>query len=175
VSGQPQDPGTPPLGADEEQLRAAYEEQLSRITISDMMVQATVTLLNLAARELPAPGSGQPPAAGGGDLEQARDAIDAAGALLGIIERRLPREVRPLRDALSQLQLAYATAAGGAAAQAPAAEGAGTAAAAAAGEAAGEGGEGGAGVESGEAAGQERGERGPGPAESSGRLWVPGR
>jgi hypothetical protein len=172
VSEQPQEPGAPAGGDDEEQLRAAYEEQLSRITISDVMVQAAVTLLNLAARELPAPGSEQSPGAGAGDLEQARDAIDGAGALLAIIERRLPREVRPLRDALSQLQLAYAAAAGSAGAQAPAGEDAAAGAGAAGGPA---GGEGAGGAESGPAAGQEQGERGPGPAESSGRLWVPGR
>jgi hypothetical protein len=37
-----------------------------------------------------------------------RDAIDGVRALLEILERRVPSEVRPLRDALSQLQMAYA-------------------------------------------------------------------
>ncbi len=37
-----------------------------------------------------------------------RDAIDGVRALLAILERSIPQELRPLRDALSQLQMAYA-------------------------------------------------------------------
>ena len=101
-----------------------------------------------------------------------RDAIDGVRALLEILERQHARqELRPLRDALSQLQMAYAreAQAGGAderrarqrpapsarppaqrepRRRAPAAEEPGTGAS---------------------------GKPGAGPAESSGRLWVPGR
>jgi hypothetical protein len=163
----------------EEELRAAYEAELSRLTTTDVMAQAVVSLLNLGARRL-APAAGAQ--AGGGeaphherDLEQARDAIDAVRALLEIVERRIPsRELGPLRDALSRLQMAYAQEVGpggpvsGAQPGGPAPGGP-----------AGSGGPSGAGGSSGGAGpdpgGQGPSPSGPGPAESSGRLWVPGR
>lgn len=148
----------------EEELRAAYEAELARITAVDMIAQTTVSLLNIGARRLGPPGaSAEEAAAAGRDLEQAGDAIDGARALLAILERRIPGELGPLKDALSRLQMAYAqeigapgAAAGGQPAgaehsgaqqpQPPAAE-----------------------------QPQEPAQKGPGPAESSGRLWVPGR
>jgi hypothetical protein len=166
----------------EEQLRAAYEEELSRISATDMIAQATVSLLNVGAHRLSPPAAQPNPAAGGPtqpqrDLEQARDAIDAVRALLEILERRIPQEVRPLRDALSRLQMAYASEVkpGG---QGPA-EGQGAGGPGAGGTDGG-GSPGGGPDGSGDAGagGQPTaGERppGPGPAEASGRLWVPGR
>ena len=57
----------------------------------------------------------RPPPGSERDLEQVRDSIDAAMALLGILERRVPAEqLSPLRDALSRLQMAYAAEVGGA-------------------------------------------------------------
>jgi hypothetical protein len=165
------DPGGVPGGAgepSEEELRAAYEAELSRITAVDMMAQAAVSLLNIGARKL----SGAPEGAPGGapqqpDLEQARDAIDGARALLEILERRIPKELAPLRDALSRLQMAYARDAQAAGAPPP--------------------GDGAKPTQQtppnpapsgpqtpGETPAGEQG-AGPGPAEASGRLWVPGR
>jgi hypothetical protein len=170
--GGPGGPGEP----SEEQLRAAYEAELSRLSTADVMAQAVVSLLNLGARRLaPAGGDqgGTPGAQPERDLEQARDAIDAVRALLEILERRLPHELAPLRDALSRLQMAYAREVG---AGAPAG-----AAGAPAGTTATSGGAGGPAQAPNEGAGGGRvpapGEqsKGPGPAESSGRLWVPGR
>lgn len=169
----------------EEELRAAYEAELSRITSADMMLQAAVTLLNIGSYRLapPPPGAlgagaapGAPPA--GRDLEQARDAIDGVRALLEILERRVPSEIAPLRNALSQLQMAYAREA-----QAAGAEASPSAAASVGATQPGEPQPAGAGAPGGAAAGQqgqgeaanEQGSPGPGPAESSGRLWVPGR
>jgi hypothetical protein len=161
----------------EEELRVAYEAELSRITSADMMLQAAVSLLNIGSFRLApkAPQAGAaagqaPPSVAGDDLEQVRDAIDGVRALLEILERRIPNELRPLRDALSQLQMAYAREAqageGGAqsaAPQPPASEPQAPAGGAEAGQ-------------QGQAEGQdEQGKPGPGPAESSGRLWVPGR
>ncbi len=134
-----------------------------------MIAQAAVSLLNIGAHRMgaaPAGESGPPP---GQDLEQARDAIDAARALLEILERRIPGELGPLRDALSRLQMAFATELGRAKADgAEAGAGGGSERAPGAGE---------AGVpEPGAPAAEEPpGPSGPGPAESSGRLWVPGR
>jgi hypothetical protein len=160
------------IGADQvsdDELRAAYEEELNRITSAELMLQSAVSLLNLAARRLglaPAPGAGgdAPPAAGGRDLEQVREAIDGVRALFGVLERRFARDIAPLRDALSQLQIAYAreaqtgsapAAAADAPAASPPAEGAEPAPA----------------PEAKEGSDAHK----PGPAESSGRLWVPGR
>jgi hypothetical protein len=163
--GNPQQPGADPAtGAQpsEEELRAAYEAELSRITATDMIAQATVSLLNIGARRM-GPPPGTEDTGGDRDLEQVRDAVDGARALLDILERRMPGELAPLRDALSRLQMAYAAEIG---ASAPAQGGqpqpgqpapAPTAAQPQSQE------------------GDEPEPGGPGPAESSGRLWVPGR
>jgi hypothetical protein len=166
-------PGAEAGQPSEEQLRAAYEAELARISSADMMLQAAVSLLNIGSHRLAprASAEGAPAAPpSGADLEQVRDAIDGVRALLEILERRLPTELGPLRDALSQLQMAYAreVQSSGGEAQPPA----GTPPAAqpqapAAGAPA-----------QPKADGEEPGEQGsggPGPAESSGRLWVPGR
>jgi len=183
VSTPEQEGGRP----SEEELRA-YEAELARISTTDVILQVSVSLLNIGARRLaPAPpqgAAGQPPSAGERDLEQVRDAIDAARALLGILERRVPaQELAPLRDALSQLQMAYAreialapdagpqeTSEGsGAAGDEGGEEGGGSAGGG--GEGGGGPGEGGGGAPPGE----QPPSRGPGPAQSSGRLWVPGQ
>ena len=156
-TGEPGAAGQP----SEEELRAAYEAELSRVTSADMVLQATVSLLNIGARRLGLVGGGDPANPQQGperDLEQVRDAIDAVRGLMPVIERRAPQEARPLRDALSQLQMAYAREAQSAPAPPPGpappqAPPQGAPAAPQPGAAKG----------------------GPGPAESSGRLWVPGR
>jgi hypothetical protein len=148
-----------------------------------MMLQAAVSLLNIGSYRLstpPVPGAGAEPQAGGRDLEQARDAIDGVRALMEILERRVPAdELGPLRNALSQLQMAYAREmqATGAAPAADAGPGAG---AAPGGDAQQPGGSppgaGAPGARPGDGdADGDQGSPGPGPAESSGRLWVPGR
>jgi hypothetical protein len=153
----------------------AAEAELAAMTSTDMMLQAAVLLLNIGGRRLGlAPASAGPEvsaqAAAERDLEQVRDAIDSARALIGILERHLSDELRPLRDALSQLQMAYArevqSSGAPAAADPSAAPGERETARPAAGAASPED----------AAVGQPApGDRGPGPAESSGRLWVPGR
>jgi hypothetical protein len=181
-AGDPARPGEP----SEEELRAAYEAELSRMTASDVIAQATISLLNIGAYRLSPPASAATDAAAGPDagaaggqaggaqaserdLEQARDAIDAVRALLEILERRIPQELRPLRDALSQMQMAYARAIGAGAPAGPA--DAAPSAAAPAGQQPPTGGQ----PAGAPPAGQDRSQSGPGPAESSGRLWVPGR
>jgi hypothetical protein len=147
-----QQPTTGAGAPSEAELRAAYEAELERVSVADMMAQASVSLLNLAARRLG--GRAADDAASGAapaprDLEQVRDGIDGVRALLDILERRMPEEVRPLRDALSQLQLAYAAAVGGGEGSSEPSPG-------------------------GEQKQPEDDASGPGPAQSSGRLWVPG-
>ena len=160
-------PGRTPSPGDpsEAELQAAYEAELSRISSADMMLQATVSLLNIGRLRLGARGTqageGESGGAGAVDLEQVRDAIDGARALLSVLDRRFAKELAPLRDALSQLQFAYAREAG---------------AAAGAQGAASEAGEQGPGESASAGEGGEKPEpQGPGPAEASGRLWVPGR
>jgi hypothetical protein len=167
----------------EEELRAAYEAELARISATDMIAQAAVSLLNIGARRLGPPPDAQqqgeaPPPGSEQDLEQVSDAIDASMALLGVLERRIPGDqLRPLRDALSRLQMAYAAqvGSGGGSAGGPGETGAGGTEGGS-GET-GDGGTQGGGEPAPEGSGGEQGgpgERRPGPAESSGRLWVPG-
>ena len=126
----------------EEELRQ-LEAEMERITVDDVLIQTTVTLLNLAARKAGlggAPGEGPPP-----DWDQVRQAIEGARALLPLLESRHAEQLGPVRDTLSRLQMVYAQQAGGEAPAAPA-EG-----------------------------GDEEQPGGTGPAQSSGRLWVPGQ
>jgi hypothetical protein len=133
----------------EEELRA-LEAEMDRITVDDVLIQTLVSLVNLGARKLGAGGPEGPQP----DLEQARQAIEGARALMPLLESRHADQLRPVREALSRLQMAYAQRAGGA----PPAPG--------------------------EPPPEQRppaaGERppaqeGPGPAQRSGRLWVPGQ
>jgi hypothetical protein len=86
----------------EAEMRAALEEQMRRITVQDVLIQTVVTLINLGGRRLGL--AGPPEEAGERDLQQARLAIEGARALVPL----LPQEdLGPVRDALSQLQMAY--------------------------------------------------------------------
>jgi hypothetical protein len=87
----------------EEELRAALEEQMRRLTVSDVLLQTVVTLVNLAGRRLGL--ARGPEAAAERDLDQARVAIEAVRALLPLLPGE---ESASVRDALSQLQMAYA-------------------------------------------------------------------
>jgi hypothetical protein len=83
----------------EEELRAALEEQLKRISVTDVLLQTVVTLVNLAGRRLGLAGSDDER-----DLGQAKLAIDATRSLVEL----LPEEqTAPVKEALSQLQMAY--------------------------------------------------------------------
>jgi len=94
----------------DEELREALDEQMRRISVDDVLVQTAVTLINLGGRRLGLPGPEGPPKEGR-DLGQAKQAIDAVRALLPL----LPDETQsPIRDALSQLQIAFAREAQGA-------------------------------------------------------------
>jgi hypothetical protein len=146
MSAQPPPPGSEPE-LTEEELRQ-LEAQLERVHVDDVILQTIVSLINLGARK---GAVGAPPEAGiKPDYEQLKIAIDAAQALVGVIEYRHTDQLNPFRDALAQLKMAYARGAGQAA-QTP-----------------------GGGQEP-PAGKQPGGDEGPGPAQSSGRLWVPGQ
>lgn len=186
MSAHATDPTTPAAEPTEEQLRA-YEEELARITSTQLALQAAASLLNLGGRKLGlAPGL-----EGERDLEQVRDAVDSVMALVPILERRLPGEqVRPLRDALSQLQMAYARLASESASTASAAEASPSPAqrtspspsgpsqsppGAPEPPSVGPQPQRPAGADSSQTRPEAPAKQGPGPAERSGKLWVPGR
>src|SRR3954453_18217247 len=83
----------------EEQIRA-FEEQLKRLRVEDVLVQTLVTFVNLEARRLGL--TGEPESR---DLDQAKLAIEGARALMPLVPGD---ELGPIRDALSQLQMAFA-------------------------------------------------------------------
>lgn len=116
------DPG--PAGAaqpTEEELRAAMEEQMRRVSVQDVILQTVATLVNLSGRRLGL----APDAEDERDLAQARLGIEATRALAPLLGSEQSSAVR---EALSQLQVAYAREAGaGAAAERPGGEEAGPA------------------------------------------------
>jgi hypothetical protein len=138
--------GTPPTEDDlsnlnEDELRAAYEAELARISVEDVLVQTVVSLLNLAARKAGLTGADEEP-----DFDQVGTAIDATRALLPFVEPTLGAETAQIREALTQLQLAYTQS--GAVRRAP---------------------------QQAEPASKPDEPDPARPAQSSGRLWVPGQ
>jgi hypothetical protein len=96
----------------EEELRA-IEAEIDKIHVDDVVLQTIVSLINLGARK---GALGAPPEAGvTPDYPQLGIAIDAARALLAVVEPRHGDKVAAIRDAISQLQLAYARGTGTAA------------------------------------------------------------
>src|SRR3954451_19546135 len=86
----------------EEELRAAFEQQMKHIRVEDVVLQTIVTLINLGARRLGIAGSEEE--AGEKDPVQAQLAIEGARALLALVDGE---QLGPVRDALSQLQMAF--------------------------------------------------------------------
>lgn len=87
----------------EEELQAAYEEQLKQLRVEDVVLQTVVSFVNLGARKAGLAGGGPEEV----DAEQVRMAVDGARALLPLVEEQLGPDAAQLREALSQLQLAY--------------------------------------------------------------------
>jgi hypothetical protein len=124
----------------EEEIRQ-IEAEMERLKVDDVLLQTLVTLINLGARKA---GLATPPGEEGpkADLEQTKQAIDGARALIPLLEPRHGQELGQVKTALSQLQMAYVRLSG----ETPPA-----------------------------AKTPEEKPEGPGPAQSSGRLWVPGQ
>ena len=141
----------------EEELRAAYETQIKQVRVEHIILEHVVTLVNLGMRRTGlAPGTESER-----DAEQVHLAIESVRALLPLLEQSAPKQVSPIREALSQLQLAFVKIGGQAAG--PGQEQPGEAPAE-------PGSEGGVRPESDQPATDE-----PGPAQRSGRLWIPGQ
>lgn len=155
----------------EEQLRAAYEAQLKRIRVEDVLLEHVVMLANLGMRRTGL----QPGTEAERDAAQVQLAIESIRALLPLLEKAAAGQVGQIRQALSQLQLAYVRIGGRP--QTASAPGAG------AGAGRGQAPPSGGGASRGQAGAPRRQEPPverprpgePGPAERSGRLWVPGR
>lgn len=89
----------------EEELRAALEEQMRHIRVEDVILQTVATLVNLGARRLGLTAApGEDPSAER-DIEQARMAIEGVRALAPLGPEE---QMGPVRQALSQLQMAFA-------------------------------------------------------------------
>jgi len=125
-------------------------QAIRAIKVDQFLITTVSTLASLAYSKLEE-----------GELEQAKTAIEAIRALLPLVEPTLGPDAAPIRDALARLQLEYARVAaqpGEGAAEPAAPSGAQT-------------GEGGA--DAPEPSAAEPGQ--PGPAQRSGRLWIPGQ
>jgi hypothetical protein len=85
----------------EEELRAQLEEEIRRVRVEDVVLQSTVSILNLSARRIAKDDER--------DLDQAKVGIDAARALVDLVK---PDAQAQLRQAISELQLLYAKHAG---------------------------------------------------------------
>jgi len=141
----------------EEELRAAYEAEVKKIRVEHVLLEHVVSMINLGMRRTGLSKGTEDER----DVEQVRLAIDAIRATLPLLERTAPEQVKPVRDALSQLQLAFVKI-GGPQAQSEANEEAPAPAP--------------GGTESTAEPATEQSESGePGPAQRSGRLWVPGQ
>jgi hypothetical protein len=135
----------------EEELRTAYEAELKRLRVEHVLLDNVAALANLGMRRTGlAPGTESER-----DPAQVRLAIESLRALMPVLEQAAPAQLPAVRDAVSQLQMAYvkiggqAPAAAAPEAEAPAADSPPSEPPPAPGE--------------------------PGPAQRSGRLWVPGQ
>jgi hypothetical protein len=88
----------------EEELRAALEEQMKKITVKDVLLQTVITLINVSARKLGLAGEETEK-----DLVEAQKGIDAVRALVPLLPAE---EQTAVREPLSQLQMVYAREAG---------------------------------------------------------------
>jgi hypothetical protein len=151
----------------EEELRAAYEAELKQIRVEQIVLEQVVTLVNLGMRKTGlAPGTEDER-----DPDQVRIAIEGVRALTPLLEQVAPQQVQPIREALSQLQLAYVRLGGPqeAVPPGPADSGPGSTPPPTRGPGPGQ-------APTEPPAPSDPGEPGePGPAQRSGRLWVPGQ
>lgn len=135
-----------------EELAQRFAEQLAKTPVSDILLQSLATLIDSAGVRLGLGPTGQ----NGADLAQARQAIEGADALLGVVEREVgAAEAEPFREAVRVVKMAFVDLSGRAAEGGPTAPPDGDAAAA-------------------EPAGAPpEGDAPDAGADRAGRLWVP--
>src|ERR1700716_720984 len=96
----------------EDELRAAYEEELKRIRVEHVLLEHIVTMINLGMRRTGlSPGTEEER-----DPDQVRLAMEGVRALLPLLEQTAPGQVAQIRSALSQPKLAFVRTGGPAAA-----------------------------------------------------------
>ena len=93
----------------EEELRAAYEAELKKIRVEQILLEQVVTLINLGMRRTGL----QPGTEDERDPGQVRLAVEGIRAVLPLVEAAAGPQAGALREALSQLQLAYVQISGG--------------------------------------------------------------
>jgi len=160
MEGDPAGAGAP---ASEAELREAYEAEIKKVRVEHVLIENVVSLVNLGMRRTGlAPGTEDER-----DLEQVRLAIESIRVLLPLVEQSASPQAGPIREALSQLQLAFvklggASEPGGPAVVDPSAPAGGPAG-------------GGEGPGPSEPAPPPPKPGEAGPAQRSGKLWVPGQ
>jgi hypothetical protein len=134
----------------EEELRAAYEEELRNLRVEHVLLENVVAMVNLGMRRTGlAPGT-----EGERDASQVRLAVESIRALMPVLEQAAPEQVGQIRGALSQLQLAFVKIGEQHQAQGPDEASA---------------------SDSKPSSAEPSTPGEPGPAQRSGRLWVPGQ
>jgi hypothetical protein len=91
-------------------MRAAFEEEMKRIRVEDVILQTAVTLVNLAARKLGLAAQPGEDVSEEQDVGQAKLAIEGVRALLPLCPAEQAEQIQP---ALSQLQMAFVQITGG--------------------------------------------------------------
>ncbi len=89
--------------AKDEELMERLQEEIRSLPVADHVLYMMHSLSALAVGRMGL----APEAKGDPDLEQARLAIDAFKALLGVVERARPDQAAAHREILSQLQMAF--------------------------------------------------------------------
>jgi F420-0:gamma-glutamyl ligase len=99
--GENSEPLSPEEQKSQEELRQQLDEEIKKVSVEDVILQSTVSILNLAARRIAKEDER--------DLVQGKAGIDATRALL----EHLPEDARDrVQEALSELQMLYAKEAG---------------------------------------------------------------
>ena len=144
----------------EDELRAAYEAEMKRLRVEQVLLESVVSLVNLGMRRTGlAPGTEDER-----EPAQVHLAIESVRALTPLLEQILPEQAGPIRDAVSRLQLAFVQIGGAAPADAGSSPDASPGPSAPGGQAAGP-----------PQAPEPPKPGEPGPAQKSGRLWIPGQ
>ncbi|HET9074217.1 MAG TPA: hypothetical protein VFN48_06530 [Solirubrobacteraceae bacterium] len=134
----------------EEELRSAYEAEIKKIRIEQILLENIVTLVNMGMRKTGL----MPGTEDERDPGQVQLAIEGVRAHLPVVETFAPEQAKPIQDALAQLQMAFVQSSGGGSPSAADPIPGGPADAGRSGEGPG---------------------TAAGPAQQSGRLWVPGQ
>ncbi len=83
-------------------MRAALEEQMRNVRVEDLLLQSVASIVNLTARRIAKPDER--------DLGQAQIGIESVAALVDLLPEEAAKQVL---NALSELRVLYAQAAGG--------------------------------------------------------------